>query len=418
MFTTTAPAATISHMRLLAAGAVLCVAVLSATAIPAVAARSGGAVDYHEWSAGSLRQGTFEGVLVGRDGLELARPVGRVEREGRAYEYARWTSPVRRLGFPATQAVASWNARTPAGTWIQVEFRSVGDGWTSGWYVLGRWAYGDADIKRATVSGQSDEHGSVDVDTFVAGEPLVAHQVRVTLHRAVGQAAAPSVSLVGVMASAVPDRFTVPASKPGPARGIELAVPRYSQNVHLGEYPEYDGGGEAWCSPSSTEMVVEYWGRGPTPEETSWVDPSYADPTVDHAARHTYDHDYRGAGNWPFNAAYAAHFGLRAHITRLTSLLELERHIARGVPVITSQAFQADELPGSGYSTAGHIMVVVGFTERGDVIANDPASPDNPSVRRVYPRRAFENVWLRTKRPLPGGGVGGGSGGIAYVIQP
>lgn len=382
-----------------------------AAAPPAVA--EGARVDYREWRAAQLVQGEHEGTALVPGGLVVRRSVGVLEHEGKSYDYARWTSPRRVTGFAATQAVASWNADTPAGTWLQVELR--GDG--TRWYVMGRWASGDQDVKRTTVSGQADEHGSVDVDTFVAGQqPLRAYQLRVTLYRQAGTRTSPLLRMAGAMASAVPDRFTVPASAPGVASGVELAVPRYSQNVHEGHYPEYDGGGEAWCSPTSTEMVVEYYGRGPTADDLSWVDPDHADRAVDHAARHTYDYDYRGAGNWPFNTAYAASFGLRGHITRLRSLSELEGYIARGVPVITSQSFRADELDGAGYGTAGHIMVVVGFTEDGDVIANDPASSSNAAVRRIYDRAQFENIWLRTKRYRADGSVAGGSGGIAYII--
>jgi len=224
--------------------------------------------------------------------------------------------------------------------------------------------------------------------------------------------------MVGAMSSAIPDRFTVPAGPLGGAESITLPVPQYSQNIHTGEYPQYDGGGEAWCSPTSTEMVVEYWGRHPTPAQLSWVNPSYADPSVDMAARGTYDYDYQGAGNWPFNAAYAASYGLDAHVTRLHSLTELESYIRRGIPVVTSQSFQASELTGANYSTSGHLMVVVGFTPSGDVVVNDPASSSDPAVRNVYQRHQFETVWLRTERPLPGGGGGGGSGGVAYIITP
>jgi hypothetical protein len=62
--------------------------------------------------------------------------------------------------------------------------------------------------------------------------------------------------------------------------------------------------------------------------------------------------------------------------------------------------------------------VVVGFTPSGDVVVNDPASSSDPAVRNVYQRHQFETVWLRTERPLPGGGVGGGSGGVVYIITP
>src|SRR5437763_5324077 len=93
---------------------------------------------------------------------------------------------------------------------------------------------------------------------------------------------------------------------------VELAVPRYSQEVHRGEYPEYDNGGEAWCSPTSTEMVVEYWNRHP---DTTGI--PYADPSVDYAAMHTFDWHYTGAGNWPFNVAYASSYGLEGEVVQL-----------------------------------------------------------------------------------------------------
>jgi hypothetical protein len=165
-------------------------------------------------------------------------------------------------------------------------------------------------------------------------------------------------------------------------------------------------------------MVVAYWGKSPTKEQMSWIDPSYADPQVDQAARGTYDYDYQGAGNWPFNNAYAAEYGLDAHVTRLHSLTEAESYIKRGIPVVTSVSFLASELDGSGYSTSGHLMVIVGFTKDGDVVANDPASPNDPAVRHIYNRAQFETVWQRTQRITASGSVGGGPGGVAYIITP
>jgi hypothetical protein len=219
------------------------------------------------------------------------------------------------------------------------------------------------------------------------------------------------------MGSDVPDRFTVPASVPGLAK--ELAVPRYSQEIHKGRYPEYDNGGEAWCSPTSSQMVIEYWGGRLTDGQLAWVDPSYTDPQVCHAARFTYDYQYGGCGNWPFNAAYAATFkDLQGVVTRLGSLTELETLIAAGVPAITSQSFLKEELTGAGYGTAGHLMTVVGFTADGDVIANDPYSATNEAVRRVYRRREWENIWLRTKRYNASGKVVSGTGGVCYLYFP
>lgn len=385
-------------------------------------------VDFHAWhSWRGFRQGNADGVSARSGGLRIAHPIGTARHSEpglgttRRYDYARWTSPSYHQGFPATQLVASWNADTPEGTWIEVDMRGNTDaGNRTGWYVMGRWASGDTDIQRTSVAGQSDGAGTIAVDTFQAadGVTLSDYQLRVTLYRKAGTHASPRVRMLGAMTSDVPDRFDVPSSSPGGAGGIELPVPRYSQNIHEGQYPQYDGGGEAWCSPTSTEMVVEYWHEHPTPEQLSWVDPSYDDPSVDYAARNTYDYSYEGAGNWPFNTAYAASYGLSAHVTRLKSLDELERYIQRGIPVVTSLSFRADELTGANYSTAGHLMVIVGFTARGDVIANDPASSDDDAVRNVYRRHQFERDWLRTKRYDSDGDLASGTGGIAYIITP
>lgn len=63
-------------------------------------------------------------------------------------------------------------------------------------------------------------------------------------------------------------------------------------------------------------------------------------------------------------------------------------------------------------------MTVIGFTADGDVIANDPASADDAAVRRVYQRREFENIWLRTKRYNAAGNVASGTGGVCYLYFP
>jgi hypothetical protein len=76
-------------------------------------------------------------------------------------------------------------------------------------------------------------------------------------------------------------------------------------------------------------------GAGPTAAETAWVDPAYSDPQVDHAARSVFDYDYDGAGNWPFNTAYAGTRGLDSFVTRLRSLIEpLTSATARRCPRI------------------------------------------------------------------------------------
>ncbi|MGW7383679.1 peptidase C39 family protein [Streptomyces sp. NPDC054794] len=382
---------------------------------------------YADWRCGGA-QGV-RAVSGARPGVVIAVPAGTTDYTDphtgttAPWEYATWTSPVHRLTVPATEVIASWNAHTPAGTWIQVELNGTySDGTETPWYVMGRWAAGDQDIKRTSVDDQTDGKSTIWTDTFAIDDPatglrLVSYRLRLTLYRRPGTRITPTVWRLGAMGSDIPDRFTVAASTPGLAQ--ELGVPRYSQEIHKGQYPQYDNGGEAWCSPTSSQMIIEYWGGRLTPEQLAWVDPSFADPQVCHAARYTYDYQYAGCGNWPFNAAYAATFhGLQGVITRLGSLTDLETLIAAGIPAITSQSFLKTELTGAGYGTSGHLMTVVGFTADGDVIANDPASPSDEAVRRIYLRREWENIWLRTKRYNASGKVVSGTGGVCYLYFP
>ncbi|MCZ9342470.1 peptidase C39 family protein, partial [Streptomyces sp. TRM76130] len=70
-------------------------------------------------------------VAGDRPGLLLGSPAGTMSytdpHTGRTadWEYATWTSPVHRLAVPATEAIVSWNAHTPSGTWLQVELKGA-----------------------------------------------------------------------------------------------------------------------------------------------------------------------------------------------------------------------------------------------------------------------------------------------------
>jgi hypothetical protein len=317
-----------------------------------------------------------------------------------------WAGPWVEPGFEIHEVIPSWNAETPPGSLVEVELQArTPDGSETAWYALGRWTFDDDAFERTSVLGQEDAFGSVATDTFRASAPLVAYRLRLTLTAA--GSGPPVVRLLAAIASSA-GVTARDSSAPGAAAGIELAVPPYAQSTHHGEYPQYGGGGAAWCSAASTAMVLEHWGRGPSPADLAWVDPAIADPCVDHAARFTFDAAYDGTGNWPFNTAYAAHFGLDAFVTRLRSLAEAELFLAAGIPLVASIAAGAGELDGFLLSqgTAGHLVVIVGFTDGGDPIVNDPAAPSNEAVRRTYDRMQFERVWLK------------GSGGAVYVITP
>jgi hypothetical protein len=352
-------------------------------------------------SAISFAGGSSRGTLLDPDRLVLAPG----ELSGT------WTSPVVQPGFGFSRLVASWNADTPAGSRLRIESQATTSaGETTDWYTLGVWAADDHAVQRTSVSGQADALGRVDTDTLHArGQPFVSYSLRIRLERATPDDPSPSVRSIGAEVADFAYSATMATSAPLSTDPVELAVPSLSQEIHARQYPQWGGGGEAWCSPTSTEMVVEFWGRGPAPDDLAWVDPTYADPSVAYAARSTYDAAYRGTGNWPFNAAYAARFSnLDAFITQLRSLTEAEQFVRAGIPLVASMASRPGELDGFLFSggTNGHLVVIVGFDGFGNPVVNDPAAWTDASVRRVYDRAQFERVWLR------------GSAGTVYVIHP
>lgn len=375
-------------------------------------------IGYHAWdSTADFSSGNFVGTALTSAGGAIA-----LGPDATATSYVdghygtiravagTWTSPWLATGFGFTELVSSWNVDTPSGTWIQVRMQGVTDrGTQTKWYVMGRWAYGDDTIYRTSVGGQGDADGFVSIDTFFAKDhPLLRYRLEATLYRAASSSATPTLRQVGAVASDAPNQKGSIPTPLGGAEGISLDVPTYSQEIHAGQYPQYDNGGEAWCSPTSTSMVLGYFGALPPESEYEWVDPSYADRWVDNTARSVFDYHYDGAGNWPFNTAYAGGRGLDAFVTQLRGLDEAEQFVRAGIPLVASVAANPNKLTGFllDKGTNGHLLVIVGFTKSGDPIVNDPASTSDATVQHVYARAEFERAWLPA------------SGGIVYVLKP
>ncbi|MEZ0579673.1 peptidase C39 family protein [Nocardioides sp. MH1] len=369
-----------------------------------LAATSDRQIELSRWdTARQWRKGETAGTAVDGGDLVFDSAVRSATAAGRSYDVARWTSPWVTTGFDYTELVASWSATTPKDSWIEIEVRGRDGSDRTTWDTIGRWASGDRYLQRSTDSGQGDDGTSVAVDTWRT-PGLPAFQLRVRLARRAGASYRPRLDLATVMTSRVPSTAG-PTSQAGPARGVVLPVPRFSQMAHRGHYPQWGGGGEAWCSPTSTSMVLAYYDALPPARRYAWVPAGHVDPWVDHAARMTYDHAYDGTGNWPFNTAYAAPLAGKAFVTRLRSVREAEELLAAGIPVVASIAFGPGELDGAPISASdGHLLVIVGVRDNGNVVVNDPASSDRRHVRRTYDRAQFERVWLDA------------SGGLAYVI--
>ncbi len=302
---------------------------------------------------------------------EWSRAAGRLRRAGA--DAAIWVSPWSEPGFTFDDLVASWSATTRPGTWIEVAVQARGH---RSWHALGHWSSGDRPAQRSSVDGDPE----VDTDTWRPRDGAEAYRLRVRLH---GTA---RLHRIGAVVTAGPVRRET--SKPWRRTARVLDVPRLSQMTWR------EVGGRGWCSPTSVAMVLSHARRLP--------------PTTDipEAAREVLDPAYEGTGNWSFNAAWAATLADHAFVTRLRDLRDAERLVDAGIPLVASVAYPSGALTGAPTrGTEGHLLVVRGFTETGDVVVNDPAAPTERSVRRTYARAELERAWLD------------GSGGLVYVIH-
>jgi cell wall-associated NlpC family hydrolase len=264
---------------------------------------------------------------------------------------------------PFEEVVASWNADLPKGASLELEVQAHGK-----WYLMAR----VNGTEHFSPPAQEDDSAKVDIDTLKLKKPALSLRWRARLTKG-------SLKLVALALSSKPD----PAEPPSPFGAgpwiRELPVPERSQTVEQEKY-KHDV-----CSPSSLSAVIEFWGKKVK--------------TSDMAER-VRDQTSQLFGDWPFNVSVAATLGLEGYVARLSSLSGLENEIARGRPVVVSITFGEGELKGSPIKkTRGHVIVVTGFTDKGDVIVMDPAGPAG-ATRRVYDRSEFHRAWRIRKSGL------------------
>jgi hypothetical protein len=294
-------------------------------------------------------------------------------------------------GFDFDEVVLSWNAEAPSGSYVKIYLQARrGQTWSRP-FCYAIWNSDNTPMKRMSVRRQRDDIAALNADILNLNKPADAVRVSVKLCSADGKAY-PTLRMLTVHVldsrSPLPD---IRAKKS--VWGRDLDVPQLSQ------LSVPDGG--RFCSATSTAMLLSYWAQElGRPELTCGVQ---------QAVDGIYDIGWGGTGCWPFNTAFAGQFsGIRAIVTRFTSIKEIEEWIAKGVPVIVSLDY--NKLRARNAPSAGHLMVMRGFTPEGECILNDPATRLDlgRNARVVYSRQALEASWLTNP----------GSWGTVYLIYP
>ncbi len=78
------------------------------------------------------------------------------------------------------ELVVSWNAAAPAGSYLKIEARAIAPNHSTKFYAMGLWTPDDQTFPRASVGGQHDADGDVNVDTLVLNQSASAVQIRLT----------------------------------------------------------------------------------------------------------------------------------------------------------------------------------------------------------------------------------------------
>jgi len=278
------------------------------------------------------------------------------------------------------ELIVSWNGSCPPQAHMVVEARAFdGSRWTR-FYTMGIWAEDDS---RESVRRQRDSDAVVKTDTLVT-KPMAAAQVRVRLTGS--GAAQPVLKFLGLSFLDSKAPLAQPTRTNHLAWGRTLDVPQRSQLGYKGA--------SGWCSPTSVSMLLAYWSRQ--------LNRAELDLPVPVVAAGVYDPNWGGTGNWPFNMAFAGKFdGMRGFVTRFDELAQVEDCIAAGVPVALSVSF--DLLNGREKDLGnGHLVLAIGFTDRGDVVVNDPwPNPKREnSVRKIFPRDRVLKAWQRSDRTV------------------
>ena len=293
------------------------------------------------------------------------------------------TSPEIRTPIKFDELVASWNVQLPPTAALEIQARPIykaGDGAgdrPAKFYTMGIWA-GDPTISpRQSVLKQKDENGHVSTDTLKLSAPSGGVQLRLILSG--GNAGKTRLKFLGICLTDT--RIETKSEPPNKAAWDKLIpVPERSQM-------KYENG-NVLCSPATVSMLLAYWSEKLHRPEL--------DHDVPEVARQVYDPNWEGAGNWPFNTAFAGSFEpLRAYVTRL-SLPELEAWIAQGFPVGLSVCY--NKLRGKTGPFSGHLVVCVGFTKDGDPIINDPGTSRN--VRKTFTRENLIAAWACSKNTV------------------
>lgn len=229
--------------------------------------------------------------------------------------------------------------------------------------------------KSASADTQENDFGKLDIDILQLKKPAQALAFKLKIQSEKNA----FVKLISFTASDINQKYEyTPASKN--EKPILLKVKPISQMIQPTDKAK------RICGPVNCVMALDHIGIK-----------AQLLPLIDI----TYDNRADLCGNWFLNTAGAGTYGAYAFCARINSLEKVKKMVESGVPVCASISFSEGELTNSPIpKSAGHFILIKGFTAAGDIIANESAAPCTETVERIYKREEIFNIWLKRKRGM------------------
>lgn len=296
---------------------------------------------------------------------------------------------------PFEYLVVSWNADTPAGTWVELEASVYLDmqGEWSPWLSWGKWGTG---MERASTNGQN-VGVRIDTDIFTvlgsAGETASMIMLRAALHSetegvtpVLRQIAATYKNTLvdeGITPNYLEERVELPER-------VMLSTPAYSQMTREGSIAN------VMCSAVTICTMLNDRGEDLLPEEVALLN---------------YDYVYDGFGNWPFSVAAAGAYGYESYV-QYADFDILRQELARGYSVGISVKYSSSA--GGNYpylengaisSTSGHLITLTGYETVDGIdyfFSSDSAATGDANCVRRYRADQLDEAW---------------AGRVAYIVH-
>lgn len=269
------------------------------------------------------------------------------------------------------ELILSWNVDVPANCGVWFEARVLDDRGWSPWLFMGAW--GDVEAPGPLTTAWAG--GGVDIDVLRSATAVSMAQVRACAVRDDDSAEPVMVRALHLITTSTSRLAARPPRGDEPhGRAVWLDVPFKTQRTR-----DPDLTGRA-CSPTSVAMVLSFRGL---------------EYDLAEVAARVRDRRNDIFGNWPLNVQGAYSFGAPMHIRRFSAWSDVEDVLRSGRPIIASVQVAKGELANSPYEeTDGHLLVITGIDEAGDIRVNDPAGADEVRGRLVYPRGVMTTAWL------------------------